>query len=60
MGVRLMNLADGDSVVALARNAEALDTNSDDIESESFESAQTEPTELESVEIEENGAGDDA
>ncbi|ETK35054.1 DNA gyrase subunit A [Microbispora sp. ATCC PTA-5024] len=26
MGVRLMNLADGDSVVALARNAEALET----------------------------------
>ncbi|WP_308201536.1 DNA gyrase subunit A [Sphaerisporangium perillae] len=26
MGVRLMNLSDGDSVVALARNAEALDT----------------------------------
>ncbi|MBO3750305.1 DNA gyrase subunit A [Streptosporangiaceae bacterium NEAU-GS5] len=27
MGVRLMNLADGDSVVALARNAESLDEN---------------------------------
>ena len=26
MGVRLMNLSEGDSVVALARNAEALDT----------------------------------
>ncbi|MFI7052467.1 DNA gyrase subunit A [Streptosporangium canum] len=30
MGVRLMNLAEGDSVVALARNAEALDTEHND------------------------------
>jgi DNA gyrase subunit A len=30
MGVRLMNLASGDSVVGLARNAESLDSADDD------------------------------
>ena len=30
MGVRLMNLASGDSVVGLARNAESLDAADDD------------------------------
>ncbi|MFI6456749.1 DNA gyrase subunit A [Streptosporangium amethystogenes] len=43
MGVRLMNLAEGDSVVALARNAESLETE---------ENAEV------PVEIEENGEGD--
>ncbi|MEU0483012.1 DNA gyrase subunit A [Streptosporangium sp. NPDC006013] len=43
MGVRLMNLAEGDSVVALARNAESLETE---------ENAEV------SVETEENGEGD--
>jgi DNA gyrase subunit A len=30
MGVRLMNLEPGDSVVAIARNAESLDADADD------------------------------
>ena len=30
MGVRLMNLASGDSIVGLARNAESLDAADDD------------------------------
>ncbi|WP_066359836.1 DNA gyrase subunit A [Herbidospora mongoliensis] len=45
MGVRLMNLAEGDSVVALARNAEALET------AEALEAAEAVETE--------NGAGDE-
>ncbi|HEV2451291.1 MAG TPA: DNA gyrase subunit A [Streptosporangiaceae bacterium] len=35
MGVRLMNLEPGDSVVAIARNAESLDTGSDEADEES-------------------------
>jgi len=49
MGVRLMNLAEGDSVVALARNAEALDTGEDLVAGEGAETQ---------VETGENGEGE--
>ncbi|MGJ6966972.1 DNA gyrase subunit A [Streptosporangium sp. G11] len=49
MGVRLMNLAEGDSVVALARNAEALETGESLMAEESAETQ---------VETDENGEGE--
>ncbi|MEW9555648.1 DNA gyrase subunit A [Nonomuraea sp. NPDC050783] len=50
MGVRLMNLAEGDSVVALARNAESMETSVDD--------AETSPVETSSVENGHDGGGE--
>jgi DNA gyrase subunit A len=46
MGVRLMNLGSGDSVVALARNAESLDGSDDDAEG----------TDIEDTDAEDDGA----
>ncbi len=40
MGVRLMNLASGDTVVALARNAESADVEAADVEAADVESAE--------------------
>ncbi|MFC4062920.1 DNA gyrase subunit A [Planomonospora corallina] len=47
MGVRLMNLSEGDSVVALARNAEALEADAEVLEADA-----------EVLETEENGEGE--